>query len=170
MNLNDAFACIYATALNDSGIGNQFLSDELMFKGYTENKKTQIVKNQHLQDYQMYKGKLAWEMNQNAEHMFNGHNQQLVDNQFKSTEFRDQRDLSPSFYSGHYAHPADNPQKILNREHGPTSTLNQNNGVGNGLFKQKKTERELDRQNSSIQNYYFSSPLGNGARGFNKDF
>ena len=55
--------------------------------------KKQIIKNQQVEKYQMYRNKLPWEINSNAGQMFNGHNSQLADNEYKQTQYQNQKSL-----------------------------------------------------------------------------
>jgi len=54
------------------------------------------IRNQNMSKYQMDPRRIANEMNPNAQHMFNGHNQQMIDNPY--SEFTEGMELKPTFY------------------------------------------------------------------------
>jgi hypothetical protein len=57
---------------------------------------SRMIRNQNMSKYQMDPRRVANEMNQNAQHMFNGHNQQMIDNPY--SEFSEGMNLKPTFY------------------------------------------------------------------------
>lgn len=180
MNLREAYSGIYKNETRSPN-NNSFLSKEMLFKGTIEKKKTQIIKNQQMNDYHMYRNKQPWEINKNAGEMFNGHNQQRSDNEYLTSEYQNQGDLTPMYYDaktyGNFDTHVTLPNPLTNPNGSDKFYEYHTNIDGQGLpivydvrteesknpSRQRrsiKSENEYDDQNHSLQSHFFTPMSG----------
>lgn len=179
MNINQAFSGITADIYPPEN-KNAFLSTEMLFKGDNQARKSQVIKNQQINDYHMYRNKLPWELNRNAGDMFNGHNSQIRDNEYLSPQYHQQFNLSPSYYDEknygsfdtHYQMPTPLDNDKMYQYH----TADGNQGLPHVYdirmkesrnYKQKRSFRSDDdfaQQNQSLQHHFFTPMTSMGYR------
>ena len=186
MKLNDAFAGIYKSnygslhggtggdSRNSINSHNSFLSQEILFKGITEKKKTQDIKNQEVSNYHMYRNAVPWELNKHANQEFN---EQHQDNEYRQERYRNQEDLSPMSYDakayGTFGTELTLPvpldcsnDKMFEYHTGTQQGMAHNarmQDAAENLTRQRrsiKSEDEYTNQNSSLQSYFFTPMNG----------
>lgn len=160
-----------------------FLSTEKMFHGIAENKKQSIIKNKQMYDYQMYRNRLPWEMNPNAENMFGGYNRNNDENPYTKQEYRQQDSLKPTYYDtiksnfGEYESEARLPIPLDNDKLFQYNTNINGQGMPHMIapiaqesrsgFRQRKSDRsfnQITQENRMMQEHIFTPMDGYGQK------
>jgi hypothetical protein len=173
MNLRDAYSGIYADIQRPT-ISRQVNSNEMLQKGESQLKVKHLIKNQQMESYQMFRNKLPIDMNQNADQMFNGHNQQLMDNKYRQSEYQNFGDVTPTYYDsknfGEFNTEYTMPTPVGNDELYQYHTTSTGQGTQSSLrmkesnqIKPRRSGRsDVENQNQSLQHHFFTPMNGTG--------